>query len=94
MNAGTLVLYIVLPAIFLLVATGNPENMRVKGICIALAYLSLIILDGWVCLASPIALASDKNASPFGLVFILISLWAFVLVGLGDPHGRERHDGR
>lgn len=74
MNAGTLFLYIVLPAIFLVVATGNPENMRVKGVCIALAYLSLIVLDGWMCIANPTASPADKNDSPFGLVFILISL--------------------
>lgn len=94
MNAGTLFLYIVLPAIFLVVATGNPENMRVKGVCIALAYLSLIILDGWMCIASPAVSPTGKNSSPFGLVFILISLWAFALVGFGDPHGHERDDGR
>jgi hypothetical protein len=94
MNAGTLILYIVLPAIFLVVATGNPENLRVKGVCIALAYLSLIILDGWMCIANPVVSTADKNTSPFGLVFLLISVWAFVLVGLGDPHGRERNDGR
>jgi hypothetical protein len=93
MNAGTLFLYIVLPAIFLVVATGNPENMRVKGVCIALAYLSLIVLDGWMCVANPSASPADKNSSPFGLVFILISLWAFALVGIIDSKSRERdHD--
>jgi hypothetical protein len=94
MNAGTLFLYIVLPAIFLVVATGNPENMRVKGVCIALAYLSLIVLDGWMCIANPTASPADKNDSPFGLVFILISLWAFTLVGFGGSHGRESDDGQ
>jgi hypothetical protein len=94
MNAGTLFLYIVLPAIFLVVATGNPENLRVKGVCIALAYLSLIVLDGWMCIANPAVSSTDKNSSPFGLVFILISLWSFVLVGFGDPQGRERDDSR
>lgn len=90
MNAGTLFLYIVLPGIFLVVATGNPERKRVKGVCIALAYLSLIVLDGWMCVANPIASQADKNNSPFGLVFILISLWAFALVGFGDRQSRER----
>jgi hypothetical protein len=90
MNAGTLILYIALPAIFLVVATGNPENMRVKGVCIALAYLSLICLDGWMCITNPAVSIADKNSSPFGLVFILISLWAFALVGFGDPKSRER----
>ena len=94
MNAGTLFLYLALPAIFLVVATGNPESTRVKGVCIALAYLSLIFLDGWMYIVNPVASAADKNGSPFGLVFILISLWAFVLVGFGDPRGRERDDGR
>lgn len=94
MNAGTLILYIVLPAIFLVVATGNPENARVKGVCIALAYLSLILLDGWLCVANPVVSAVDKNDSPFGLVFILISLWAFALLGFGDPRGREEDDNR
>lgn len=94
MNAGTLFFYIALPAIFLVVATGNPENMRVKGVCIALAYLSLIFLDGWMCIANPVASAADKNTSPFGLVFILVSVWAFALVGFGGPHGRKRGDGR
>lgn len=90
MNAGILILYIAVPAMFLVAATGNPENMRVKGVCIALAYLSLIILDGWVCLSNPVASPADKNGSPFGLVFVLISLWAFALVGLGDRQNRER----
>ena len=94
MNAGTLFLYIALPAIFLVVATGNPQNMRIKGVCIALAYLSLIFLDGWMCITNPVTPAADKNTSPFGLVFILISLWAFALLGFGDPHGRKRDDGR
>jgi hypothetical protein len=91
MNAGTLFLYIILPAIFLVVATGNPENMRIKGVCIALAYLSLIVLDGWICIANP---AGDQNNSPFGLVFILISLWAFTLVGFGNPQSRESDNDR
>jgi hypothetical protein len=94
MNAGTLFLYIVLPAIFLVVATGNRENMRVKGVCIALAYLSLIVLDGWMCITNPAASIADKNSSPFGLVFILISLWAFALVGFGDPKSHERDSDR
>ena len=94
MNAGTLFLYIVLPAIFLVVATGNPGNMRIKGVCIALAYLSLILLDGWMCITNPVGSTADKNSSPFGLVFLLISLWAFALVGFGDPHGRKRDDGQ
>lgn len=94
MNAGTLFLYIVLPAIFLVVATGNPENLRVRGVCIALAYLSLIVLDGWICITSPAASIADKNSSPFGLVFIVISLWAFALVGFGDPKSRERDSDR
>ena len=92
MNVGTLILYIVLPAIFLVVATGNPENMRVKGVCIALAYLSLIVLDGWTCTSNPAASIADKNGSPFGLVFLMISLWAFALVGLSDPKSREDGD--
>jgi hypothetical protein len=94
MNAGTLFLYIALPAIFLVVATGNPENRRVKGVCIALAYLSLIFLDGWICISNPAASTADKNNSPFGLVFLLISLWAFALVGFGDPRSRERDNDR
>ena len=94
MNAGTFFLYIALPALFLVVATGNPENMRIRGVCIALAYLSLIFLDGWMCFANPVISTADKNGSPFGLVFILISLWAFALVGFGDPHGRKRDDNR
>jgi hypothetical protein len=94
MNAGTLFLYIVLPAIFLVVATGNPENPRVKGVCIALAYLSLIVLDGWMCLANSPALPADKNGSPFGLVFLLITLWAFSLLRIVDPNTRERDNDR
>jgi hypothetical protein len=94
MNAGTLFLYIILPAIFLVVATGNQENARVKGVCIALAYLSLILLDGWMCIGNPSVSTVDKNNSPFGLVFLLISVWAFVLVGFGDPRSREEDDNR
>jgi hypothetical protein len=94
MNAGTLFLYIVLPAIFLVVATGNPENRRVKGVCIALAYLSLILMDGWMWITNPVASAADKSNSPFGLVFLLISLWAFALVGFGGQHGQNRDDGQ
>jgi len=93
-NASTLFLYIGLPAIFLVVATGSAENMRVKGVCITLAYLSLIVLDGWMCLANPVASPADKNSSPFGLVFILISLWAFALVGIVDPKTGERDNDR
>ena len=92
MNAGTLFLYIVLPAIFLVVGTGNQENARVKGVCIALAYLSLILLDGWMCIANSSVSTVDKNNSPFGLVFLLISVWSFVLVGFGDPRSREEDD--
>jgi hypothetical protein len=94
MDAGTLFLYVVVPAIFLVVATGNPRNKRVMGICIALAYLSLIVLDGWMCIANPDALPADKNRSPFGLVFMLISLWAFALVSFSDPQSRERDNDR
>lgn len=96
MNVGTLFLYIAVPAIFLVAATGNPENMRVKGVCIALAYLSLIILDGRMCVTSSASGGSlaDKHSSPFGLVFILVSLWAFALVRFGDPTGREKDNDR
>ncbi len=90
MNIGVLFLYIVLPAIFLVVATGNPQNMTVKGICIALAYLSLILLDGWICIGNPTAPVTDKNGSPFGLAFIVVSLWSFALMSHDLGKSREK----
>jgi len=82
---------------FLIAGTMTRHSMAMKGICITMAYLSLILLDGWICAgnamssASPGYVAIDKNSSPFGLVFIVISLWSFALVGfLGDGKSKEK----
>jgi len=75
---------IVFPAIFLIVATLNPRNIIIKGVCIALAYFALILLNGGMY-AAPAANDGfiDKSSSPFGLLLLGISLWGFVLVGSG-----------
>ena len=94
MNVSILFLYLVFPAIFLGVATLAPGKISLlKGVCIALAYFSLILLDGAICGANPAGMAADtisgKDTSPFGLAFVIISIWAFALVGLG---GKSKPD--
>lgn len=94
MNVSTLFLYLVFPAIFLGVATAAPGKISLlKGVCIALAYFSLLFLDGVICAAGPVIVTADampgKDTSPFGLVFLIISVWAFVLVGSGHKAGKE-----
>jgi hypothetical protein len=79
MNA--LVGQIVFPAIFLIVAALNPRNMMIKGVCIILAYFSVIFLNGGMSVA-PVA-DGITNTSPFGLLLLVISLWGFILVGSG-----------
>ena len=78
MNA--LVGQIAFPAIFLMVATLNPRNRAMKGVCIVLAYFSLIFINGGL---DPAPGVMDKSSSPFGLFLLGISLWGFVLVGSG-----------
>lgn len=94
MNVGILFLYLVFPAIFLGVATMTRGKITLlKGVCIALAYFSLLFLDSSLCAAGPAAMTADavsgKDTSPFGLVFVIISIWAFALVGLGDTRSKE-----
>ena len=75
---------IVFSAIFLIVATLNPRNIIIKGVCIVLAYFSVILLNGGIY-AAPGANDGmiDKSSSPFGLLLLGVSLWGFVLVGSG-----------
>jgi hypothetical protein len=74
---------IVFPAIFLIVATLNPRNLIMKGVCIILAYLSVIFLNGGIY-AAPVANEGiTENTSPFGLLVLGISLWGFLLVASG-----------
>ena len=101
MNASAFILYVAIPAMFLIAATLNPASMVMKGICITLSYLSLFLLDGWVCAANAGqggAMGAfgviGKDSSPFGLVFLIISVWSFALVGLGDTKSKEPDNDR
>lgn len=58
-----------------------------KGVCIALAYFSLILLNGGID-AGPGMMA--KSSSPFGLFLLGISLWGFVLIGSGAGKNRNK----
>jgi len=91
MSLGTLFEFVAFPAIFLIVATVNPRNLPMKVVCIALAYYSLVLADGWVCMGNTVGTATRQNAlimgkdsSPYSLVCRLvclaITLWGFVLV--------------
>jgi hypothetical protein len=85
MNTSSLLAYVGFPAIFLIVATANPRNLVMKCVCIVLAYFSLILLDGGANAGNILGMATEesigKDSSPFGLVFLAISVWGFVLVG-------------
>jgi hypothetical protein len=95
MNVGTLLLYLVFPAIFLGVATLTPGKIPVlRLVCIALAYFSLAFLDSSICAATaPAIMTADavpgKDTSPFGVAFLIVSVWAFALVGAGDKTRKE-----
>lgn len=71
---------IAFPAIFLIVASLNHRNVVMKGVCIVLAYFSLILLNGGL---DPNDGILGKSSSPFGLFLLIISLWGFVLIGSG-----------
>lgn len=71
---------IAFPAIFLIVGTLNHRNLAMKGVCIVLAYFSLILLNGGMNAGQGMI---DKSSSPFGIFLLGISLWGFVLVGSG-----------
>jgi hypothetical protein len=98
MNVGNLIWYVAFPAIFLIVATANPRNLAMKGVCIALAYFSIIYLDDSMCLGNVAGIAdgagmAGKSTSPFGIAVLFISLWAFVLVGSRTDKREEKdHD--
>jgi hypothetical protein len=90
MNASALFIYVGFPVVFLTVATANPRNLLMKAVCIALAYLSLILMDNCIfggnALGTAVAGPSgiiDKGTSPFGLIFLGISLWGYVLISYG-----------
>ena len=88
---NVLVGQIAFPAIFLMVATLNPRNRVMKGVCIVLAYFSLILLNGGMDAGRDMV---DKSSSPFGLFLLAISLWGFVLVGSGANKDREEDKSR
>ena len=77
---------IAFPAIFLIVATLNHRNMVMKGVCIVLAYFSLILLnEGMEAGQGMVA-----RSSPFGLFLLVISIWGFVLVGSGASKSEKK----
>lgn len=82
---------IAFPAIFLIVATLNHRNLAMKGICIVLAYFSLILLNGGMDAGQGMM---GRSSSPFGLFLLGISLWGFVLVGSGDGKSGKQDDSR
>jgi hypothetical protein len=91
MNIGALLLYLAFPGIFLGVASVTPGKVYfLKGVCIALAYFSLVLLDGMICVPGPMGIPG-KDSSPFGLVFLVVSVWAFILVGHGGNSGKKDH---
>jgi hypothetical protein len=97
MNLSDLLIYVAFPAIFLIVATANPGNMAMKIVCIALAYFSLVWLDGSVSLGDAglgTGVMADKNTSPFGLAVMATSLWAFVLIGYEADKRRKKDSER
>jgi hypothetical protein len=96
-NVNALILYLAFPVIFLTVASVVPGKVTLlKAVCISLAYLSLVLLNGLIGDANP-ALATGngaldgKDTSPFGLIFIGVSLWAFALVCHSEKSGKEDH---
>jgi len=100
MSASALFTYIGFPVIFLIVATAHPRNFLIKGVCIVLAYFSLIFLDNVIygsnamfAFASGPDRIEDKGTSPFGLVFLGISLWSYTLAcyGLGKT-GKKNNE--
>lgn len=80
---------IAFPAIFLIVATLNHRNLVMKGVCIVLAYFSLILLNGGM---GPGMI--EGSCSPFGLFLLGVSLWGFVLVGSGTGKSGDKDDSR
>jgi hypothetical protein len=97
MNLGDLLMYVAFPAIFLIVATASPGNMAIKIVCIALAYFSLVLLDGSVSIGDAglgTGALGDKSTSPFGLAVMATSLWAFVLIGYEADKGRKKDSNR
>jgi hypothetical protein len=97
MNASALFIYVGFPVVFLIVATANPRNLLMKAVCIALAYFSLILMDNCIYGGNALGPAAgpggiiDKNTSPFGLIFLGISLWGYVLIshGTGKTEGKD-----
>jgi hypothetical protein len=99
MNIGNLILYVAFPAIFLIVASANPKNLVMKGVCIALAYFSILYLDDSMSLGTMAGMAdgagmAGKSTSPFGIAVLFISLWAFVLVGSSAEKREEKDSDR
>jgi len=82
---------IAFPAIFLIVGTLNHRNLAMKGVCIVLAYFSLILLNGGMNAGQGMI---DKSSSPFGIFLLGISLWGFVLVGSGARKSEKEDNSR
>jgi hypothetical protein len=82
---------IAFPAIFLIVASLNNKNAIMKGVCIVLAYFSLILLNGGMGPGDGIV---GKSSSPFGLFLLIISLWGFVLIGSGIDRNHKKNNSR
>jgi hypothetical protein len=68
-----------------------------KGVCIALAYFSLILMDTAIYSGNAMVTAAagpggiiNKDTSPFGLIFLGISLWGFVLVSHGTGKAEQK----
>jgi hypothetical protein len=98
MNASALFIYVGFPVIFLTVATANPRNLLMKAVCIALAYFSLVLMDNCIYGGNTLGEATavpggivGKDSSPFGLIFLGISLWGYVLIsyGAGRTEGKD-----
>jgi hypothetical protein len=95
MDVGALMLYLAFPGIFLGVASVTPGRINLlKAVCIALAYLSLILLDGMISTSNTLGMAgvsgmAGKDTSPFGLAVLFVSLWAFIVVGRSGKSGNE-----
>jgi hypothetical protein len=92
MNANELIEYVIFPAIFLVVATVHPGNLIMKIVCVALAYYSLVLVDGWM-FGNDVNAASGlmgKSTSPFGLVFLAISLWGYMLIASTAGKRKEK----
>jgi len=101
MTINALFAYVAFPAIFLAVATANSRNLPIKTVCIILAYFSLVLLDSCIFGSNALGVDAagndvilDKSTSPFGLVFLGISLWGFALISSGTGQSQKNDSDR